>query len=139
MLKTKLIWWLILFVISVVIFWLIGDQQGYVILVRSPYRIQFSFNFLMVLIVLSLVTFYYALVFLQFLKRLPAKRRNEQEIKQLKNTEASLIAAITALANDDLEGAAKAVLQAKKLQNNESIDEMIGLINLKRNQTQSNN
>jgi uncharacterized protein HemY len=139
MLKTKLIWWLILLVISVVIFWLIGDQQGYVILVRSPYRIQFSFNFLMVLIVLSLVTFYYALVFLQFLKRLPAKRRNEQEIKQLKNTEASLIAAITALANDDLEGAAKAVLQAKKLQNNESIDEMIGLINLKRNQTQSNN
>lgn len=139
MLKTKLIWWLILLVISVVIFWLIGDQQGYVILVRSPYRIQFSFNFLMVLIVLSLVTFYYALVFLQFLKRLPAKRRNEQEIKQLKNTEASLIAAITALANDDLEGAAKAALQAKKLQNNESLDEMIGLINLKRNQTQSNN
>lgn len=139
MLKTKLIWWLILLITSVIVFWFLGDQQGYVILVRSPYRLQISFNFLMVLIVLSLVTFYYGLVFLQFLKRLPAKLRNEQEIKQFKNIQASLIASLTALANDDFESAAKAALQAKKLQNNESLDQMIGLINFKKNQTQSKN
>lgn len=135
MLKIQLIWWLILLMIGAITFWIIADPQGYVILVKSPYRIQFSFNFLLVFILFCLFAFYYVLLFLQFLKRFPAKRRNDQEIKQLRNTQSSLIASITAMANDDFEGAEKAALKAKKLQNNDSLDQMIALINVKKNQT----
>lgn len=138
MLKKQLIWWLIVLILGAITFWLIADPQGYVILVRSPYRIQFSFNFLLVFILFGLFAFYYALVLLQFLKRMPAKRRNDQEIKQLRNSQSSLIASITAMANDDLEGAEKAALKAKTLQNDASLDQMIALINDKKNnQTQS--
>ncbi len=71
----KLLWWLLMFVLLVSGVWLASNNQGYVLIVRSPYRVQFSFNFSLIVMVLAFLAMHYSLRLVNYLRRLPANRR----------------------------------------------------------------
>mgnify|MGYP000849729598 CR=1 FL=1 len=99
--------------IGIVIF--ASNNFGYVLIVRPPYRLQFSFNFLLVLMVLGFLAIHYILRFLLFLRRLPANRRSKLEAQRLEASNAALVEAIHAVADGDFESAEAAVKHAHDL------------------------
>lgn len=111
----KLFWWVLMCMLLIVIVWVISNAQGYVLIVRAPYRLQFSFNFLLVLMVLGFLAIHYCLRFLLFLRRLPATRRSKKETERLIASNAALLEGMHALAEGDLTKAEIAVKQAYDL------------------------
>lgn len=73
-------------------------NQGYVLIVRPPYRINVSFNLLLVLIALSFVSLHIILRLMQYIRRIPASVRAYKEQQYIKSSYASLVEALTALA-----------------------------------------
>ncbi len=73
-------------------------NQGYVLIVRPPYRINISFNLLLVLIALSFVSLHIILRLMQYIRRIPASVRAYKEQQYIKSSYASLVEALTALA-----------------------------------------
>lgn len=111
----KLLWWLLMFLLLVGAVWLISNNQGYVLIVRSPYRVQFSFNFLLVVIVLGFLAIHYCLRFVHYLRRLPANKRSKRETQRLIDSNAALLEGMLALADSDFEKAEAAVKRAHDL------------------------
>ena len=97
------------------IVWFASNNLGYVLIVRPPYRLQFSFNFLLVLMVLGFLAMHYILRFLLFLRRLPANRRSKQEAQRLEASNTALVEAIHAVAEGDFASAETAVKHAHDL------------------------
>lgn len=118
MIKRKILWWLLMFFLLICLVWLTSNNKGYVLIVRPPYRLQFSFNFLLMLIVLGFLLLHYFLRFVHFLRFLPANRRNKQEAQRLKASNDSLLIGMQALAEGDFEGAEKAIQHAHDLVQN---------------------
>jgi HemY protein len=118
MIKRKLFWWLLMFLILVTIVWLTSNNQGYVLIVRPPYRLQFSFNFLLILIVLGFLVLHYILRFIHFLRFLPANRRSKQEAQRLKASNDALLEGMQALAEGDFTSAETAIKHAHDLVQN---------------------
>jgi HemY protein len=52
MIKHRIIWWLLMLSVLAGLVWLASNNEGYVLIVRTPYRIQISFNFFLAVIVL---------------------------------------------------------------------------------------
>jgi len=115
MIKRKLFWWLLMFMLLVSMVWLASNNQGYVLIVRSPYRLQFSFNFFLILMVLGFLGAHYCLRFVHFLRRFPANKRSKQETQRLKASNAALLEGMQALAEGDFEKAEIAVKHAHDL------------------------
>lgn len=131
MLKRKLIWWLIIAILIAVGISLLGDNHGHIIMVRTPYRIQLSFNLLLLLIVVGFFALHYCLRLMGFLRKLPAKLKAKKEIKQLQSTQLALIESIEALVNDDYEHATRAVKRAQTKVENETLTTLIAQIDQK--------
>jgi len=125
MLKRRLFWWLLMFLLLVSSVWLASNNQGYVLVVRAPYRLQFSFNFFLVVMVLSFLAMHYCLRFVHFLRRLPANRRSKKEAMRLKAGNAALLEGMHALAAGDLEKAARAAKRAQLLIQNSDLETLI--------------
>lgn len=117
MIKRKLFWWTILVILIAIGISLLGDNHGHVIVVRSPYRVQFSFNFLLFLIVCSFFVLHYCLRLMGYFRKMPARWRAKKEIKQLKSKQSALLTIVQSLAKEDFVGAEKLV---KKLQSQAS-------------------
>lgn len=111
----KLFWWCLMLLLLVSIVWIVSNNQGYVLIVRAPYRLQFSFNFLLVLMVLGFLAMHYFLRLLLFLRRLPANRRSKKETQRLIASNAALLEGMHALAEGDFAKAEIAVKQAYDL------------------------
>ena len=111
----KLLWWLLMFVLLVSAVWLASNNQGYVLIVRSPYRVQFSFNFSLIVMVLAFLAMHYCLRLVNYLRRLPANRRNKKETQRLISSNAALLEGLHALAEGDFEKAEVAVKHAHDL------------------------
>lgn len=94
---------------------LISNNQGYVLIVRAPYRVQFSFNFLLALIVIGFLLLHYALRFVLFLRRLPATKRSKKESQRLKASNEALLEGMHALAEGDFATAELATKRAHDL------------------------
>lgn len=92
-----------------------SNNQGYVLIVRAPYRLQFSFNFLLILMVLVFLAMHYCLRLILFLRRLPAHRRSKKETQRLIASNAALIEGMNALAEGDFSQAEIAVKKAYDL------------------------
>lgn len=136
MLKRKIYWWLIIVIFFSLVLWLIGDQSGHVTIVRSPYRIQFSFNFFLVAIVLSFIVLHYFFKLLSYLKWLPSRWRANQETKQFKAQQMALIQSLQALVNDDYVMAEKAAKKAQvKNKDNVELNQIIADLSLKQIKT----
>ena len=111
----KFLWWLLMFVLLVSAVWLASNNQGYVLIVRSPYRVQFSFNFSLIVMVLAFLAMHYSLRLVNYLRRLPANRRNKKETQRLIASNAALLESLHALAEGDFEKAEVAVKHAHDL------------------------
>lgn len=121
--KRKIYWTLGLFLLLGVIIWLLSHNQGYVLIVRAPYRIQFSFNFLLFLIVLIFVTIHYGLRLLHFLRLFPENRRRSQSQKRLQESHTALVETVDALLKEDFLLAEEAVKLANRLHENPLLKE----------------
>ncbi len=122
-----------MFLLLVSVVWLASNNQGYVLIVRSPYRLQFSFNFLLILIVLGFLSLHYCLRFVHFLRRLPANRRSKKESQRLKASNEALLEGLHALADGDFEKAEAATKRAHELIHDANLEALIETIASEKN------
>ena len=130
--KRKLFWSLFTLLLLVSIIWLASNNQGYVLIVRAPYRFQFSFNFLLILIMLGFLAIHFFLRFVLFLRRIPSNRRRKKEALWLKAGNAALLEGMQAFINDDLEKAEAAAKRAHELIQNPELEKLIQTFELKK-------
>jgi HemY protein len=128
MIKRKIFWWLLMLFLLVSLVWIASNNQGYVLVVRPPYRLQFSFNFLLVLIVLGFLLLHYFLRFVHFLRFLPANRRNKQEAQRLKASNDWLLEGMQALAEGDFANAETAIQKAHDLVQNADHEKLMAAL-----------
>ncbi len=133
MIKRKIFWWLLMALLLVVVVWVASNNQGYVLIVRPPLRLQFSFNFLLILIVLGFLLLHYFLRFVHFLRFLPANRRNKQEAQRLKASNDWLLEGMHALAEGDFESAETAIKNAHDLIQNADHEKLLTALALEKN------
>lgn len=133
MIKRKLFWWLLMFLLLVSVVWFASNNEGYVLIVRPPYRLQFSFNFLLILMVLGFLGIHYCLRFILFLRRLPANKRSKQEAQRLKASNAALLEGMHALAEGDFKSAEIAVKHAHDLIQNADHEKLIAALASEKN------
>ena len=125
MIKRRIIWWLLMPLLLVVMVWLASNNEGYVLIVRTPYRVQISFNFLLVVFVVCFLGLHYSLRFVHFLRWLPLKRRNKKETMRLKAGNAALLEGMHALAEGDFEKAEASAKLAQELIQNSDLEKLI--------------
>lgn len=113
--------------------WFASNNLGYVLVVRPPYRVQFSFNFLLILIALSFLAIHYILRFFLFLRRLPANRRNKKETARLEASNVALLEAMHAVAEGDFESAELAVKHAYDLIQSADHEKLIAALSKEKN------
>lgn len=123
--KRKLLWWASTIAILIGIIWLAGNNHGYVLIIRSPYRIQISFNFLLAVFVISLFGLHYCLRLLHFLRRYPENKQIKKNALSLKASNAALLEAMNALADGDEDSAKSSLLLAQQLTKNNNIEHLI--------------
>jgi HemY protein len=133
MFKRNLFWWLLMFCLLVSIVWLASNNNGYVLIVRPPYRLQFSFNFLLILIVLGFLALHYCLRFVHYLRRLPVNKRSKQEAQRLQASNAALLEGMHALAEGDFESAEIAVRHAHDLIQNADHEKLMAALATEKN------
>ncbi len=133
MIKRKIFWWLLMFFLLVALVWITSNNQGYVLIVRPPFRLQFSFNFLLLLIVFGFFLLHYFLRFLHFLRFLPANRRNKQEAQRLKASNDSLLIGMHALAEGDFASAEAAIQHAHDLVQNADHEKLMSALASEKN------
>ena len=109
----------------VALVWLASNNEGYVLIVRTPYRVQISFNFLLVVFVVCFLGLHYSLRFVHFLRWLPLKRRNKKETMRLKAGNAALLEGMHALAEGDFEKAEASAKLAQELIQNSDLEKLI--------------
>jgi len=128
MIKRKILWWLLMFLLLVATVWLVSNDQGYVLIVRSPYRVQISFNFLLIVFVLIFLGLHYSLRFVHFLRRMPSSKRSRKASLRLKAGNAALLEGMHALAEGDFEKAEAAAKLAQDLIQNSDLEKLIQTI-----------
>ncbi|NOU25303.1 MAG: heme biosynthesis protein HemY [Methylotenera sp.] len=133
MLKGKFFWWLLMILLLISVVWLASNNQGYVLIVRPPFRWQFSFNFLLILIVLSFLVLHYILRFVHYLRRLPAIRLSKKEAERLQASNDALLEGMHALAEGDFESAEVAVKHAHELIQNANHEKILAALALEKN------
>ena len=112
-------------ILLVSLIWLVGYNEGYVLIVRNPYRIQISFNFLLAVFVLSFFGLHYSLRFLNFLRRIPSRKRSKKETLRLKAGNAALLEGMHALAEGDFEKAEASAKLAQDLIQNSDLEKLV--------------
>ncbi len=125
MIKRRILWWLLMPLLLVSLVWLISNNEGYVLIVRTPYRVQISFNFLLLVFVVCFLGLHYSLRFVNFLRWLPLKRRSKKETMKLKAGNAALLEGMHALAEGDFEKAEASAKLAQELIDNSDLEKLI--------------
>lgn len=135
--RRKLFWWLLMFLLLVSVVWLASNNEGYVLIVRSPYRLQFSFNFLLILIVIGFLGVHYCLRFVHFLRRLPASKRSKREAQWLKAGNEALLEAMNALVEGDAKTAEVAAKRAHELIKHADLERLIEALAAEKNKQET--
>ena len=104
---------------------LLINNQGYVLIVRNPYRIQVSFNFLLMVFVLMFIGLHYFLRLVHLLRHMPSKKHSRQETLRLKAGNAALLEGMHALAEGDIQKAEIAAKLAHDLIQNADLEKLI--------------
>lgn len=125
LLKNRFFWWALTLVGIMFIVWLASNNQGYVLIIRSPYRIQISFNFFLAVFVISVFGLHHVLRLLRFLRHLPAIRRSKKEAMRLKAGNAALLEGMHALAEGDFAQAETSAKLAHELIQNSDLETLI--------------
>jgi HemY protein len=135
--RRGLFWWLLMFLLLVSVVWLASNNEGYVLIVRSPYRLQFSFNFLLILIVIGFLGVHYCLRFVHFLRRLPASKRSKREAQWLKAGNEALLEAMNALVEGDSKKAEVAAKRAHELIKHADLERLIETLAAEKNKQET--
>lgn len=106
--------WGLLLSLVLLLLWL-TKNHGYVLIMYEPYRVQFSFNFLLLLLFFGAVMVFYLARGLMFLRRLPANKRNKKAAAQLQASNEVLLKGMQALADGDYDTAEIATKRAAVL------------------------
>ncbi len=131
MIKRQLFWWVIVAGLIIVGLTFLGDQHGHVMVVRHPYRVQLSFNMLLVMLVVAFILFYYLMRFLGTIKRLPSRWKNKKTIKQLNQQQDLLVKSVGAMLDDKPVEAKKLLQKVNKQSESEAITALITSIETK--------
>lgn len=107
---------------------LVTQGAGYVLIVKPPYRFEFSFNFFLVMLLLCFLVVHLALRLAHYLRRLPMNVRKQKEAQRLVEGNAALLEGMHALAAGDMKAARKAAERARTLVQNEDLDRLIQAI-----------
>jgi HemY protein len=86
-----LLWFIFILGLAIAASLLVEANQGYVLIVRPPYRLELSLNFLLLLIVLAFMLLHMILRFIHYTRRLPASVRAHRETQRLKESHAALL------------------------------------------------
>jgi len=107
-----LFWILLILGLAVGVALLATGNQGYVLIVRPPYRLELSLNLLLVLIVLSFALLHLGLQFIHYTRRLPASVRAYKEAQRLERAHEALRESLHAMAEGHYAAAQKAAARA---------------------------
>jgi len=114
-----------MFILLVTVVWLIANNQGYVLIIRDPYRIQISFNFFLLAIVSLFLGLHYCLKIIDYLRRIPVNKKHKQNILSLKAGNAALLEGMHALAEGNVDQARHSANLAQSLIQNADLKILI--------------
>jgi len=120
-----LFWMLLILGLAVGLALITGNNQGYVLIVRPPYRLELSLNFLLILVIGSFVLLHLLLRLINYTRHLPATVMAYKENKRLREGQAAFSAGLHALAEGRYNLAAKSASQAIDLGENVSLSALI--------------
>ncbi|PKO92469.1 MAG: heme biosynthesis protein HemY [Betaproteobacteria bacterium HGW-Betaproteobacteria-1] len=108
-----LLWFLLILLMAIGLSLFASNNEGYVLIVRPPYRLELSFNLLILLIVLSFFSLHLLLRMLNYARGLPASVKEYKERRRQREGRAALVEALHALVDGRYtlaeKGAAKAL------------------------------
>ncbi|CAG0976480.1 Protein HemY [Methylophilaceae bacterium] len=110
-----LFWVLLILVAAIALSLFAGSNEGYVLIVRPPYRLELSVNLLLILFVLTFVFFHVALRLINYARRLPRNVQAYKETKRFREGRAALVEALHALAAGQYSQAEKSASRALEL------------------------
>lgn len=107
-----LFWLLLILALAVGAGLLASSNEGYVLIVRPPYRLELSLNLLLALIVLAFVLLHLSLRFINYTRRLPASVRAYKEEQRRRRGHAALVQSLHAMVEGHYAMAQKAAVRA---------------------------
>lgn len=122
-----LFWFLLIAALAAGLSLLSASNHGYVLVVRPPYRMEFSLNFLMVAVLLLFVLFHLILRLIHYTQRLPSDVRAYKQAKRLQIAHASLMEALQKEAEGLFKDSETAALKAFELGEDANITLLIAV------------
>lgn len=110
-----LFWLLVIVLVAITVSLFAGHHDGYVLIVREPYRLELSFNLLLILIVLSFFILHFGLRFIAYARRLPSNVRKYREHQRQINGQAALQQSLHAIIDGRYQEAEKTAAHALDL------------------------
>lgn len=110
-----LFWLLLILAFAVGVGLLANSNEGYVLIVRPPYRLELSLNLLLVLVVLAFLLLHLGLGFINYTRRLPASIRAYKEQRRIKRGHAALLESLHAIVEGRYAVAQKNAIRAFEL------------------------
>lgn len=129
--KRRAMWWLVMVIVLIALVFLASNNEGYILIVRSPYRVQFSFNFFLIFVLISFLFAHYCLRIVHFFRRLPASKRSKKESQRLIASNEALLEGLHALAEGDYIQAEAATKRAHDLIHDANLEKLIQTIEIK--------
>lgn len=110
-----LLWVLLILALAIGVSLLASSNEGYVLIVRPPYRLEISLNFLLILVAGLFVLLHLSLRLMHYTRRLPASVREYKERQRLKNGHIALVESLHALVEGRYSVAQKSASKALDL------------------------
>lgn len=110
-----LLWFLLILVVAIGLSLFASNNEGYVLIVRPPYRLELSFNLLIILIILSFIVLHLLLRIMNYARHLPASVKAYKETQRLRDGRAALVEALHALVDGRYQVAEKSAAKALEL------------------------
>jgi HemY protein len=106
---------LLIIIVAISLSLFASNNEGYVLIVRPPYRFELSFNLLIILVVFSFSVLHLLLRTLNYARRLPANVKAYKEAQRLRDGRAALVEALHALTDGRYQLAEKNAAKALEL------------------------
>jgi HemY protein len=120
-----LFWLLFILALAIGVTVLSGSNEGYVLIVRPPYRLELSLNLLLILIVVSFAAMYLGLRFFNYMRHLPASVRAYKKTQRRIKGHDALIESLHALVEGRYQLAEKAASRALALGEDASLSALV--------------
>ena len=120
-----LLWILLTLALSIGVSMVLGNNEGYVLIVRQPYRLELSLNFLLILIVLVFLSLHLLLRLMHYIQRLPASVRDYKENTRLREGHSALLRSLHAITEGHYAAAEKAAARALELGEDPALSALI--------------